>query len=112
MGSAFNLTSELKDKTLILKTEGYLNNIGGESIVKEISGQMNKDISKVIIDLAKTKVVNSIGISFLIEVIEQISRNNGKLFFANLDPTIEKTFKIMGIFDYAEKTDSTDAALI
>lgn len=112
MGSAFNLTSELKDKTLILKTEGYLNNIGGERIVKEISGQMNNDISKVIIDLAKTKVVNSIGISFLIEVIEQINHNNGKLFFANLDPTIEKTFKIMGIFEYAEKTDSTDAAFI
>jgi anti-anti-sigma factor len=111
MGSAFNLTSELKNKTLILKTEGYLNNVGGESIVKEISGQMNSDVSKVIIDLAKTKVVNSIGISFLIEVIEQVNQNNGKLFFANLDPTIEKTFKIMGLFEYAEKADPADAAL-
>jgi anti-anti-sigma factor len=111
MGSEFNLTSELKDKTLILKTEGYLNNVGGESIVRKISEQMNDGINKVIIDLAKTKVVNSIGISFLIEVIEKINQSNGKLIFANLDPTIEKTFKIMGLFEYAGKADSIDAAL-
>jgi anti-anti-sigma factor len=111
MVSEFNLSSELKEKTLILKTEGYLNNIGGERIAKEVSGHMDKNINKVIIDLEKSKVVNSIGISYLIDVIEQLSQNNGKLIFTNLDPTIEKTFNIMGIFQFAEKADSMDSAL-
>jgi anti-anti-sigma factor len=60
-------------------------------------------------DLEKSKVVNSIGISYLIELIEQINQNNGKLFFTNLDPAIEKTFKIMGLFQYAEKADSSNS---
>ena len=111
MSSEFSLTSELKDKTLILKTEGYLNNVGGERIVQEVSEHLNKNINKVIIDLEKSKVVNSIGISYLIDVIEQLNQNNGKLIFTNLDPTIEKTFKIMGLFQFAEKADSMDAAL-
>lgn len=111
MSSEFNLTSELKNRILILRTEGYLNNIGGERIVKTVSEHISTEINKVVIDLNKTRVVNSIGISYLIEVIERISHVNGKLVFANLDPTIEKTFKIMGLFQYAEKADSMESAL-
>jgi anti-anti-sigma factor len=62
-------------------------------------------------DLEKSKVVNSIGISYLIEIIEKLSQNNGKMIFTNLDPAIEKTFKIMGLFQFAEKADSVDSAL-
>jgi anti-anti-sigma factor len=111
MSGDFNLISELKERTLILKTEGYLNNVGGEKIVHEVSQHLNGGINRVIIDLEKSKVVNSIGISYLIDVIEQLSQNQSKLVFTNLDPTIEKTFKIMGLFQFAEKADSTEAAL-
>ena len=30
MNTDFNLVSELHDKTLVIKTEGYINNMGGE----------------------------------------------------------------------------------
>ena len=111
MSSEFNLTSELKEKTLIIKTEGYLNNIGGEKISQIVSDHLTKDITKVVIDLENSKVVNSIGISYLIDVIEKLSENDGKLIFTNLAPTIEKTFNIMGLFQFAGKADSLDAAL-
>ena len=62
-------------------------------------------------DLAKSKVVNSIGISYLIDIIERLNESNSKLIFTNLDPTIEKTFNIMGIFQFAQKADSVEAAL-
>ena len=62
-------------------------------------------------NLEKSKVVNSIGISHLIEVIEKLNQDNGKLIFTNLDPTIEKTFTIMGLFQFAEKADTVEAAL-
>ncbi|HSP88626.1 MAG TPA: STAS domain-containing protein, partial [Ignavibacteriaceae bacterium] len=61
--------------------------------------------------LEKSKVVNSIGISYLIEMIEMLNQNNGKMIFTDLDPTIEKTFKIMGLFQYSEKADSVDSAV-
>jgi anti-anti-sigma factor len=109
MSTEFNLISELKDKTLIIKTEGYINNAGGEQIVKELEKHAN--INKIILKLEKSKVVNSIGISHLIEVIEKLTQVNGKLIFTNLDPTIEKTFSIMGLFQFAGKADSIESAL-
>lgn len=109
MSTEFNLTSELHDKTLVIKTEGYINNTGGEKIVNEF--EKHSDINKLILNLENSKVVNSIGISHLIEVIERLNQTSGKLVFTNLDPTIEKTFTIMGLFQFAEKADTVESAL-
>ncbi|MBT8382141.1 MAG: STAS domain-containing protein [Ignavibacteria bacterium] len=111
MSTDFNLLTELHDNTLVLKTEGYINNTGGEKILQEFSKHMDGGINRVILDLEKSNVVNSIGISYLIDIVEQLNENNGKLIFTNLDPTIEKTFNIMGLFQFAEKADSVDSAL-
>ena len=110
MSTEFKIISEVKKNTLIIKTDGYINNIGGEKILQEFSKHIN-DVNGVVIDLEKSKVVNSIGISYLLEVIEKLNQSEGKLFFVNLDPTIEKTFNIMGLFQFAEKADSIDSVI-
>lgn len=109
MSTEFNLTTELHDKTLVIITDGYINNIGGEKIVREFV--KHADVNKLILNLGNSKVVNSIGISHLIEVIEKLNQANGKLIFTNLDPTIEKTFSIMGLFQFAGKADTVESAL-
>ena len=105
----FDLTSDLKNDVLVIKTEGYINNTGGEKIANEFEKYFNEGTTKVLIDIENSKVVNSIGISFLIEIIEKLNGKDGKLYFTNLDPSIEKTFTIMGLFQFAEKVDSVDS---
>ncbi len=109
MNSDFNLISELHNTTLVIKTEGYINNIGGEKIVQEFT--KHGDVSKLILNLENSRVVNSIGISLLIEIIEKLNQTSGKLVFTNLDPTIEKTFSIMGLFQFADKAENVESAL-
>ena len=46
-------------------------------------------------------MVNSIGVSILIEVIEKLQDIDGKLGFCNLAPIVEKTFNIMGLTKYS-----------
>ena len=111
MSTDFNLVTELHDKTLVLKTEGYINNTAGEQIVEEFSKHFSSGINKLIMDLEKSRVVNSIGVSCLIEIVEKLIQVDGKLIFTNLDPSIEKTFTLMGLFSFAEKADSVDSAL-
>jgi len=111
MSTDFNLVTELHDKTLVLKTEGYINLIAGEQIVEEFSKHFSSGINRLIMDLEKSRVVNSIGVSCLIEIVEKLIQVNGKLFFINLDPSIEKTFDLMGLFQFAEKADTVDSAL-
>jgi len=111
MSSEFNLVTEAKDNCIVISTTGYINNIGGQKIVDEFYKHNSNGINNVVLNLANSNVVNSIGISFLIEIIEKLNQSSGKLIFTNLDPSIEKTFTIMGLFQFAKKADNLEEAL-
>lgn len=111
MSEEFSLQSEIVGKTFIIKTEGYINNTAGEKISKLFSDNTDTGVKNAVFDLEKSKVINSIGISYLLEVIELLSEKDGKIVFLNLDPAVEKTFKIMGLFQFAQVAESLDSAL-
>lgn len=111
MVSEFKLHTDVKDECVVINTSGYINNLGGQKIVDEFNSHNQNGVNKYILNLADSKVVNSIGISFLIEIIERLNESNGKLVFTNLDPSVDKTFSIMGLFHYAEKAANVDEGI-
>lgn len=111
MEQQFSLTSELSDNCLIIRTSGYVNSAGGESIAREFERHLGQGITRLIINLSQSKVVNSVGMSFLIEIIEKLQEVDGKLVFTNMDPAVEKMLNIMGLFGFAGKERSDEEAL-
>ena len=111
MEQQFSLTSEVRDNRLVIVTSGYVNNVGGEAIAKEFDRYFQNGTKQVVINLAQSKVVNSIGMSFLIEIVEKLQEVDGKLVFTNLDPAVEKMLTIMGLFNFAGKEKSVEEAL-
>ncbi|KAA0254919.1 STAS domain-containing protein [Acidobacteria bacterium ACD] len=95
----------------ILKTDGYINNTGGEEIARQAYALLGEGVSRLLLDLEKTKIVNSIGISILIEILEKVLDQGGRLAFCRLTPTIEKTFQIMGLAQYARLFPQPEPAL-
>src|SRR5947208_675033 len=91
--------------------EGDVNSQGGEESAKAAYKLLEVGYKTRLLNLAGTKIVNSIGISILIEIIEKMIEIDGKLGFCCLTPTIEKTFHIMGLAQYAPiYPDETTAA--
>ncbi len=90
-----------RDELAVIYTDGYINNQGGEEIARVAYELIGKGRKNLLLNLAGTKIVNSIGISILIEIIEKMLEIDGKLAFCSLTPTIEKTFHIMGLAQYA-----------
>ena len=111
MDQEFTLKSELQGKRLIIETSGYVNNVGGAAIAKEFDQHFEKGVREVVINLAGSKVVNSIGMSFLLEILEKLQDTGGKLVFTNLDPPVDKMLTIMGIFSMAGKAATVDEAI-
>ncbi|MFI5252191.1 MAG: STAS domain-containing protein [Bacteroidota bacterium] len=111
MDQPFTLTSEVRGTALVIATSGYVNNIGGEAIAKEFDRHFEKNIMHIVINLAQSKVVNSIGMSFLLEIIEKLQEADGKVIFSNLDPAVDKMLTIMGIFKFAGKAANVDEAI-
>ena len=111
MTETLRLTVDKREGFAVLYTEGYINNQGGEEIARVAYDLIGEGYRSLLLNLAGTKIVNSIGISILIEVIEKMLEVNGKLGFCNLTPTIEKTFHIMGLAQYAPIFPNEDAAV-
>jgi anti-anti-sigma factor len=101
MTESLKLTVGRHDRIAVIYTEGYINNQGGEEIARVAYELIDQGHKHLLLNLAGTKIVNSIGISILIEIIEKMLEIEGKLAFCCLTPTIEKTFQIMGLAQYA-----------
>ena len=85
----------------VLEVAGYINNEGGEVIAKEARKLLDAGSRTLLLDLRSTRIINSIGISLLLEVLERTLEVNGLLAFCSLTPSIAKTFQIMGLAQYA-----------
>jgi len=94
----------------ILHTKGYINNVGGEEIASRAYELMDSGVRTLLLDLRETKIVNSIGISILIEIIEKMIDKGGRIGFCCLTPVIHKTFQIMGLANYASIFDNEETA--
>ncbi len=112
MTESLKLTvDDQKDGLAVIYTDGYINNQGGEEIARVAYELIDKGKKHLLLNLAGTKIVNSIGISILIEIIEKMIEIDGKLAFCSLTPTIEKTFHIMGLAQYASIFPDEDTAV-
>jgi anti-anti-sigma factor len=111
MTESLNVTVDRRDGLAVIYTEGYINNQGGEEIAREAYKLLDEGYKKLLLNLAGTKIVNSIGISILIEIIEKMLEIDGTLGFCCLTPTIDKTFHIMGLAQYAPIFKDEDAAV-
>ena len=106
----FNIAVREQGDIIIVDTDGYLNNVGGEIIASECYSQIEKGKKVFVLNLEKSPVVNSIGVSILIEIIEKLQDVDGSLGYYNLAPIVDKTFNIMGLTKYSTiYTDEADA---
>jgi anti-anti-sigma factor len=85
----------------LIAAAGYINNEGGQAIADAATELMQQGCGTLLIDLEGTRIINSIGVSILLEIMEKLLEERGRLAFCNLTPTISKTFEIMGLVQYA-----------
>ncbi len=107
----FDFMLEETNGVVILRTDGYINNHAGEKIADACYEKIKSGHKNFLLDLKKTSIVNSIGVSILIEIIEKLQDIDGKIGYFNLVPIVAKTFKIMGLVEYSTVYSSEEEAL-
>ena len=111
LSGKFDLQIREEDGYAVIQTEGYLNGPRGESLAETAKNLMQKGYTRFVINLAETKLINSIGISILIEIIELLEERQGILNFCGLTPTIEHTFQLVALARYAGIFPDEDSAI-
>jgi len=103
--------SEEINGVLVISTEGYLNKDLALELMDIASSHIEKGTKNILINLSKSNIVNSIGASIIIELIEKLQDVDGSLSFCELPTIIEKTFKIMGLTKYCDTYENQESAL-
>lgn len=85
----------------IVRTDGYINNLGAERIEQECESLIERGYRKIIINFERSPIINSMGLSILIGVIEKMLEISGVLAFTDLTPVNSETMEIMGLTQYA-----------
>ncbi len=107
----FNVISMTAGDAVVLYPQGYLNNLAGESLVRECNRFVENGIRKVVLNFGKTDFVNSIGVSLLLGIIERLRECGGTLCFSDLSGSHKDTFEMLGITKYILVFDREEVAL-
>lgn len=107
----FDIQIREEDEHAVIETEGYLNDALGEQLAERAHQLIQNGYTQLVINLEKTSLINSIGISILIEIIEVLTEREGTLNFCGLSATQERTFRMMAIAKYAGIFPDEEAAV-
>ena len=69
MANKFDIQVRAEHEYAVLETAGYLNDALGEDLSKKAQELIEKGYTQLVINLEQTALINSIGISILIEII-------------------------------------------
>ena len=107
----FDIQIREEEEHAVIETEGYLNDALGEQLAERAHQLIQNGYTQLVINLEKTSLINSIGISILIEIIEVLTEREGTLNFCGLSATQERTFRMMAIAKYAGIFPDEEAAV-
>jgi anti-anti-sigma factor len=110
--TSIDIQMRLVEGTAVLYPGAYLNQLRGESIERRCLELLAGGVRQIVINFAETELINSIGISILLGVIEAVNEASGTLVLANLSPSNRELFEMLGLASHVRIADSEDAALL
>ena len=83
--------------TAIIYASDYLNKLSGERIERECQRQLDSGCRALVINFRDTELVNSIGVSILMGVIDASERNSAQLIFSEVNGQTAQLFEMLGL---------------
>ncbi len=96
----FRVKSHVVNDVAVIYPQGYLNNLSGEGLVSECGKYIKAGIKKVIVNFRETDLINSIGISLLLHIMEELQTAGGTLCFTEMDKVQLGVFDMLGLTKY------------
>ena len=83
--------------TAIVYASDYLNKLTGEKIERECRRQLDSGCRALVIDFADTQLVNSIGISILLGIIDIAEKSGALVVFSDVNNETVQLFEMLGL---------------
>jgi len=103
--------STQKGNVAIIYAGDYLNKQSGERVEYECNRHLSTGYKSLVISFRETKIVNSIGVSILIGIIESAKKTDSTLVFSEANRQTISLFNMLGLTKHVLIAESENEAL-
>jgi anti-anti-sigma factor len=96
--------TETVSESSVIYAGDYLNKLSGEQIEYECRRRIGAGCRELIVNFSKTEIVNSIGISILLGVIDTASKNGATVVFSEMNEDTAELFEMLGLTNHVTIT--------
>ena len=75
----------------------YLNKLTGESVERECRRKISEGATEIVVNFSRTELVNSIGVSILLGVIDAAQSNGARVVFSGVNESTAELFEMLGV---------------
>jgi anti-anti-sigma factor len=93
--------SERHGEVAVVHAGDYLNKLSGERVERECRLRLEEGCRALVVDFRQTGMVNSIGVSILLGVIDAAERAGAPVAFAGANEQAARTFEMLGLTRHA-----------
>lgn len=84
-------------ESAVVYAGNYLNKLTGEKIEHECKLRLDEGCKRLIVNFSQTEIVNSIGVSILLGVIDSASNSGAKVVFSDVKEDTVELFEMLGL---------------
>lgn len=92
-----DVTVEGAGERAVVFAGDYLNKLSGEQIEYVCRQQLAAGCKELVVNFSETEIVNSIGISILLGVIDSASNNGARVVFSDVNEDTVELFEMLGL---------------
>ena len=105
-----SVRSERHGEVAIVNAGDYLNKLSGERVERECRLRLEEGCRALVVDFRQTGMVNSIGVSILLGVIDAAERAGALVAFAGANEQAAHIFEMLGLTRHARLAATVEEA--
>lgn len=109
--SDFTCDAILDGSLLIVRSHGYIDAQAGDQLLHAIQQGFTQGVTQVLLNLSDSPVINSPGVTRILEITEGIEERHGEMALVGLSTVAVRFFQMAGILDEAQACATEQEAL-
>ena len=102
MENTIDIAVETSGETATVFANDYLNKLSGERIERECRRQLDAGVKTLVVNFAETEIVNSIGVSILLGVIDAARTAGAQIVFSDVKNETTELFEMLGLTNHVQ----------
>ena len=100
MNNSTDIPIRDEGETATIFAGDYLNKISGEKIERECKRRIDGGCKTLVVNFRETEIVNSIGVSILLGVIDAASQAETSVVFSEVSEDTSQLFEMLGLTNH------------